>query len=227
MFGKITRRMALVIVGLLVFATPAFASLVVQNYLQADIQVGEACFVKVGGQDAISYVGTDPDDPLASFSDDPTDPVDPNTITVDGVNLLEERLTVRGMRGDRVTYTDVVRYQNNCEIPLEIQLIATAGNGTGDWSDRSARIYLSSTPVAVGGTPTLGFPGTAGSGWDLTPIVVEANTGAILPGNSQTGTVLVGPGEEIRGAITVSAGVNSTTTGIGTVNWVAQAVNQN
>ncbi len=227
MIGRISRRMALVVVGLMVFATPAFASLVVQNYMQADIQVGEACFVKIGGQDSVSYVGTDADDPLLNFSNDPTKPVDPDIIAVDGVNLLEERLTVRGMKGDRVTYTDVVRYQNNCEIPLEIQLVATAGNATGDWIDRSAFIYISSAPTAIGTAPVLGFPGTAGSGWDLTPIAVASNSGAISPGNNQTGSVLVAPGQEVRGAITVSAGVNASTTNIGTVNWVAQAVNQN
>ncbi len=225
MIGKISRRGAIVIVGLLIFATPAYASLVLQNFMQADIQVGEACFEKVGGDDPIAYVGTDADDPFVDFSKDPNKPVDPDVVQVDGVNLLEERLTVRGMRGDRVIYTDVVRYQNNCEIPLTIQLVTDGGSATGDWGDRSARVYISSNATAIGTNPTLGRPGTPASGWDPTPIVVEANTGAIPGANAQTGAVVVAPGQEVRGAIVVAAGVNSSTTGIGTINWIAEAVN--
>lgn len=227
MIGKISRRAALAIVGIMVFATPAFASLIVQNFMQADIQVGEACFVKVAGDDPISYVGGDADDPLASFSNDPNKAVDPDIIVVNGANLLEERLTVRGMRGDRVFYTDVVRYQNNCNIPLQIRLVTDAAAATGDWVDRSALVYLSSRPVAIGAEPSLGRPGTPNSGWDQTPIVVAATTGAIEFTNSQTGSVTVAPGQELRGAIVVLAGVNSSSNGIGTINWLAEAINEN
>ncbi len=227
MIGKISRRAAIVTVGLFIFATPAYASLVLQNFIQADIEVGEACFVKVGGNDAVSYVGTDADDPFVDFSKDPNKAVDPDVVQVDGVNLLEERLTIRGMRGDRVIYTDVIRYQNTCEIPLTMQLVTDGGSATGDWGDRSARVYISSSPTVIGGIPTLGRPGVAGSGWDPTPIVVEANTGAIPGANAQTGAVVVPPGQEVRGAIVVAAGVNSSTTNIGTINWIAEAVNNN
>jgi hypothetical protein len=213
--GRISRRGALVATAITVFATPAFASLVVQNFMEADISVAAACFVKVAGNDIGSYTAVDADDPNAGF-DGTT-----NTITVDGAGLLEEKLTVRGMIGDRVTYTDVVRYQNNCNVPLDVTLVASAPTATGDWTDRSARIYLSSV------TAPTGNPGAPASGWDATPIVVDAGTGNIPVTNAQTGTVTVAPGAEIRGAISVSAGVNAVATGIGTVNWVAEAENSN
>lgn len=222
--GRISRRSALLASAFMVFATPAFASLVVQNYMQADITVADACFVKVAGDDIASYAATaNPDDPLSTFSATLTD-----TITVDGTDLLEEQLTIRGMRGDRVTYTDVVRYQNNCNVALDVTLVASTATATGDWADRSARIYISEASHAIG-TPDAtftGFPGAASSGWNATPIVVE-DGGAIPALNAQTGTVTVDPGDEIYGAISVAAGVAATTTGTGTVNWVAQAVNAN
>lgn len=211
--GRISRRAALVVTAITVFATPAFASLLVQNFMEADVTVADACFVKVAGADIAQYTPTDADDPSAAF-DSTT-----NTITVDGADLLEEKLTVRGMVGDRVTYTDVVRYENNCDVPLDVTLVASTTTATGDWTDRSARIYISDVAV-----PT-GRPGAATSGWNATPIVVDADTGNIAATNAQTGTVTVAPGGEVRGAISVSAGVTASTAGIGTVNWVAEAVN--
>lgn len=219
---KISRRGALIATGLTVFATPAFASLIVQNYMEADFTVAAACFVKIAGDDTTSYLGTDANDPLATFSAGAT-----NTIQVDGANLLEEKLTIRGMRGDRVTYTDVVRYQNNCDVPLSISLVASTATATGDWTDRSARIYISDQTSPVGGTATKpsGAPGAPASGWNGTPIIVETN-GNIPASNAQTGVVTVDPGEEVFGALTISAGIASTA-GTGTVNWVAQAANAN
>lgn len=220
---KMSRRGALIATGLTVFATPAFASLIVQNYMEADFNVADACFVKIAGRDTLTYLGTDLNDPLATF-DGVT-----NTIQVDGANLIEEKLRIRGMKGDRVTYTDVVRYQNNCDIPLQVSLIASSATATGDWADRSARIYISDQASPVGAaipTKPSGAPGAPASGWNGTPIVVEVG-GAIPASNAQTGTVVVAPGQEIFGALTLAAGTAATTTGVGTVNWVAQALNAN
>ena len=224
MIGRISRRAMLIIVAMLVFATPAMASLVVQNFMEADITSADACFVKVAGDDFTSYTGSGVNDPLASFSND--EAVD--LIQINGADLLEEKITVRGMRGDRVMYTDVVRYQNNCDISLEVRLVTDAATATGDWTDRSARIYLSALPAAIGTDPAgLGQPGVAGEGWDINPILVEADTGAIPAGNQTTGTVTLAPGQELRGAFVISAGVNAPNGAIGTINWVAEATNLN
>lgn len=223
MIGRLTRRAAFSLVAVLVFATPAAASFVLQNLMEGEIASSDACFVKVAGADASSYPGAGATDPLAGFSNDPAT----DTVVFDGVELSQERVTVRGMRGDLVTYTDVVRFQNNCSVPLDVSLVADATSGTGDWIDRSARIYLSSSPVPIGGVPTLGRPGSAGSGWDPTAIVIEANSGAIPITNARTGAVTVDPGEELRGAVMVAAGINASNSSTGTVNWVVEAVNNN
>lgn len=223
MMGRISRRAMLIIVAMLVFATPATASLLVQNFMQADVSSAEACFVKVAGDDTASYDGA-----TFSANDDSTDAIDDDTVEINGVDLLEENITVEGMRGDRVMYTDVVRYQNNCDITMDIRLITDATTATGDWTDRSARIYLAALTATVGADPTgLGRPGATGEGWDATPIIVEANTGTIPVGNQATGTVSVAPGQEIRGAFVISAGINASDTSIGTINWVAEATHAN
>ncbi len=223
MISKLTRKTALVIVAFLVFATPAMASLVVQNFMQADISAADPCFFKVAGDDTITYTGADGDDPFVAF--DAT-----QTVQVDGSNLIEETISVRGMTGDRVVYTDVVRYQNRCNVPLDITLVADGANGTGDWADRSARIYISTSAGAIGAAdeaevPPAGLPGDVGaaSGWDASPIVVNAG-GAIS--ETATGTVTLNPGQELRGAIVISTGTGAGD-GVGTVNWQARATNNN
>ncbi len=222
--SRITRRGALLATALTVTATPAFASLVVQNFMQADLSVADACFVKTAGDDIGTYTAADGDDPNATFN--ATGDVD-SQISIEGANLLEEQISIRGMKGDRVSYTDVVRYENKCNYPLDVTLVATGTAGTGDWADRSARIYLSSTSAALGATTTpAGIPGDATSDWDATPIIVEAG-GTIPATNAQTGTVTVPAGEQLYGAISIAAGVNATTTGTGSVNWIAQAVHNN
>lgn len=218
--GRLSRRAALATVATLVVATPAMAGLVIQNQMQADITSSEACFSKVAGADDGAYTGATATSPLGGFNDDPAT----ETIEVDGVSLLEERLEVRGMRGDRVIYTDLVRFRNECGIPLEVTLVADANVGTGDWIDRSARIYLSATPVTIGSAVDLGRPGSGTGGWDPTPIIVEADSGAIPVTNARTGTVTLPPGQELRGAIAITAGVDSADGSVGTVNWVAEAV---
>ncbi len=218
-FGRLSRRAAMATVATLVVATPAMAGLVIQQQMQADITSAEGCFSKVAGADDGVFTGATATSPLGGFSDDPA----ADTVEIDGVNLLEAGLEVRGMRGSRVVYTDLVRFRNECDIALDVTLVADATVGTGDWIDRSARIYLSSTPQAIGAGGDLGRPGTPGGAWDPTPIIVEADSGAIPVTNARTGTVTLPPGQELRGAITISAGVDSADGSIGTVNWVVEA----
>ncbi len=220
---NLSRQTALLIVAFCVFATPAMASLVVQNYMQADITAADPCFFKTAGDDTTSYTGADADDPLVAF--DAT-----QTIQIDGSNLIEETISVRGMVGDRIVYTDVVRYQNRCDVTLDITLVADSSTGTGDWTDRSARIYLSTASDVIGADDAsevapAGLPGDvgAGSGWDANPIVIDAG-GAIS--ETSTGTISLAPGRELRGAIVVSTGTGAGS-GVGSVNWQARATNSN
>lgn len=223
MIGRLTRRSALLVVAFLVFATPAMASLVVQNYMQADISSADPCFFKAAGDDTVTYAGSDADDPFVAF--DAT-----QTVQIDGSNLIEETISVRGMKGDRVVYTDIVRYQNRCDVPLQISLVADSSNGTGDWTDRSARIYISASSDVIAASDAnevapAGLPGDIGaaSGWNGRPIVVDAGGNV---SESATGTVTLPPGRELRGAIVISTGTGAGS-GVGSINWQARASNSN
>ncbi len=223
MLSKLSTRGALLIVATLVFATPAMASLVVQNFMQAEITAADPCFFKAAGDDTISYTGADADDPFVAFDDT-------QTIQVDGSNLIQENIAVRGMTGDRVVYTDIVRYQNRCNVPLQITLVADSANGVGDWTDRSARVYLSTASDVIGADDAdevapPGLPGDvgAGSGWDARPIVVDAGGNV---SETTTGTITLAPGRELRGAIVISTGTGAGN-GTGTINWQARATNSN
>ncbi len=223
MIRRITKPVAIVIVALFVFATPALASLVVQNFMQADITAAEPCFFKAPGDDTITYnqADADADDPFVGFDA-------AQTTAVDGANLVEETLSIRGMIGDRIMYTDVVRYQNTCDVPLDIQLLASVAGG--NWNDRSAAIYLSSASDTIGAADAAeiapaGRPGDIGegSGWDAAPIVV--NAGGVI-GNDATGIITLAPGQELRGAVVISSGTTASPE-VGTVNWTAEATNSN
>jgi len=221
MLSKLTTRGALLLVATLVFATPAMASLVVQNFMQAEITAADPCFFKAAGDDTLTYTGADADDPFVAFDDT-------QTIQVDGSNLIQENIAVRGMTGDRVVYTDIVRYQNRCNVPLQITLVADSTTGVGDWNDRSARIYLSTASDVVGAAdadevPPAGLPGDVGAGWDAQPIVVDAGGNV---SETTTGTITLAPGRELRGAIVISTGTGAGD-GVGTINWQARATNSN
>lgn len=223
MLSKLTTKSALLLVAALVFATPAMASLVVQNFMQADITAADPCFFKAAGDDTLTYTGSDADDPFVAFDAS-------QTVQVDGSNLIEENISVRGMIGDRVVYTDIVRYQNRCDVPLDITLVADSTTGSGDWTDRSARIYLSTASDVIGADDAdevapAGLPGDVGvgSGWDATPIVVDAGGNV---SELSTGTITLAPGRELRGAIVISTGTGAGS-GVGTINWQARATNSN
>lgn len=214
--SRLSRRGAVIVLALLVFATPAFAAVIVQNFMTADVVAAPACFNKTAGADtALTTGGTN----LVEFSANPLT----DTTVVDGVTLLEEALTIRGMTGDRVTYTHIVNYVNNCDFDLSVQLVnATEGAATFDAGEARVELYLSEGPgpteaIGVAGGTTA--PGTVG--WDTTPIVVD---GAGTIATAQTGSVVVTAGTSIQGGVVVSieAGTVAATT-VGQLNWVATA----
>lgn len=206
---RFTRRSASVAILLLVLAAPAGASIIVQNYMEADLNASPPCFVKLSGQDPINSS-------QASFSNNPA----VNTIQVDNVDLLEEKLSLNAMTGDRVIYTDMVRYRNNCAEPITVQLTATEIVGAAWASDISAEIWLSNVPSPANIDPNLD-PGPPVDDWNDDAILIPAGTAAGTFTDS-TGTVVVAPSTEIQGAFVVSSDVGFTT-GTATVNWVASA----
>ncbi len=201
---KFTRRSAAIIVALLMVAAPAGASIIVQNFMEADITAAPPCFVKTTGSDPLNSS-------QASF-----DASGANTIAVDGVDLLEEKITVNGMTGDRVIYTDVVRYENNCLEPIDVVLTTNAV--AGDWTNLAAEIWISNIAAPAAVDPNLDG---VGGDWNDDYIIVPAGTtaGAFV---DSTGVITVAPGAEVQGAFVVSSDV-AFTAGTATVNWVAQA----
>ncbi len=201
---KFTRRSAAIIVALLMVAAPASASIIVQNFMEADITAAPPCFVKTTGDDAANST-------QASF-----DATGANTIAVDGVDLLEEKISVNGMTGDRVIYTDVVRYENNCAEAINVVL--TTNQVSGDWSELAAEIWISNIAAPASVDPNLDV---AADNWNDDYIIVPAGTAAGAFVDS-TGVITVAPGGEVQGAFVVSSDI-AFTAGTATVNWVAQA----
>jgi len=207
---KATRRSAAVLVALMFVAAPAGASIIVQNYMEADIVAAPPCFVKTTGDDPAGST-------LSTFD------ATTNTIAVDGTNLLEEKITVTGMVGDRVIYTDVVHYENNCDEPINVSL--TTVDASGDWTGVAAELWISNVAAPADIDPNLDAAGAA-SDWNDTGIIVPAGTAA-GPLVLSTGVVTVPAGGEVQGAYVISTD-NSVTptvppTTIASLNWVAQA----
>lgn len=204
-------RVAVLVLGLLMLAVPALAAVITQNFMRADVSADAACFTKVAGDDALAF-NNPALDPYLEFD---------NTVAVvdggSGLSLLQERLTVEGYAGDRITYTDYVHYENNCATPLTVTLVAEPDfNGDpakdGSWADVQASIYLS---VATNGTAGTNL---SSADWDASPIVVNATA---TPGS--TGSVTINPGEYVQGAIVIDADVASAGSGPYTLRYTAQA----
>ena len=155
---KFTRRSAALVVALLMVAAPAGASVIVQNFMEADITAAPPCFIKTEGSDAANST-------QATFDDSS------NTIAVDGVDLLEEKISVTGMTGDRVIYTDVVHYENNCAEPIDVVLTTNAV--AGDWTNLAAEIWISNNGAPAAIDPNLDG---VGGDWNDDYIIVPAGT---------------------------------------------------
>jgi len=224
---RITRRVGLASAALLVAATPAFASMLTENFMEAEIDSIDACFSKVGGADVgahgkavVGFVGD-----ATQFRDVDGSVNDAAVDEANEVKLLQEDVTVTGMIGDRVTYTDVVRYQNTCDEDILISLNLTETDG--DWADRTAKVYLSQNaatapeldvadPVAVADADIV----TDAAHWDQAPLHVDPD-GVIT--NARTTEVLLPTGQELRGAFVVATGVDASTTDSAILRWTAAA----
>ncbi len=213
---RINRRWAVAIIAVLLVAAPAAASVITQNFLRADVTTAEACFHKVEGDDAADF-GNAAFNPYADV-DLTTTITNPTT----GVTLLQETVTVIGYEGDRITYTDVVRYVNDCDYDISLRLVVEddpAGN-TGftaaEWTDKALSIYLS---LAAGVDGDFDDPAK----WDGSPIVIAKNDAS--PTSAETGTVTVAAGSSVQSAFVIEVddqgGSFSSTTG--TLRYTAEA----
>lgn len=211
--GRVSKRMAAATAALAIFATPALASFVIQSYMRADVGVADNCLVTAPGSDVASY-----NTEFGPFADHEANPMSPNRVTFE-----EDTLTVRGMRGDRVIYTDVARIRNECQVELRVSLNAAGSQGTG-WQYRYAEVYLSSATRPFDTTEYLGYPGDGSANWAAGPISVDG-TGLV---SASSAPVIVPAGQEVRVATVIEADMNPLAIeGTSTLSWEVTAINLN
>lgn len=213
---RFTRRTTTVAVLLLLVAAPAMASIIVQNFMQAEITAADPCFNKVGGNDPAGSG-------LADYADEDTLPQSTYTTTEDGVTLIGEQISLTGLRNDRAIYTDVVRYQNTCDTPIQVRLTA-ADAGTTAWTGYAAELWISNVDASVT-DPADVDPNidVVADHWNNTQIIVPSGSSGLITGaNASTGTVTVPVGGEVQGAFIVTTA--DAAAGSVTLQWVAEAV---
>jgi hypothetical protein len=181
------RSLRFAVAGIAVLAaTPAAASVVMQNFVRADVDKADACMVKVAGKDAGTF--NNPGKlPYVAFSD-------ADSIVVNDTKLINETLSITALKGDRLLVSDGMRIVNKCAYSITVQLAAEADPAGGaaieNWKEMHMELFLASKP---GGAGTLPF--SAATNWDMSPVVANAD-GSL--GNTVTGSVTLGAGEEVQ-----------------------------
>jgi hypothetical protein len=205
--------------AVLVTAVPAGAAVIMQNFVKADITRAAACMTKVEGNDARTY---------ATAANAPYFDVNETNVaaTTDGVSLLNEAITVKAFKGDRMIASDVMRIRNTCNAPITVQLkneaqpFTGATATSGDWTELSVKMYLGKSAVAATVFPAALTAGTSltdfsvGAQWDATPVAVKwsgAGTTATVI-NATTGTMTIPANQEVQVGFAVDAGTTTATT---------------
>ncbi len=171
--------------------------------MRADVTGAAARFVKVAGADVAATADVDFDNTTTTVS------------ATTGITFLQETISVTGYAGDRVTYSDVVRYQNTCDYDITVTLRAEAdpaGNpdlSAAGWADKYARVYISNTAA----------PALPVGGGDWSGNYIEVSGGAVA--NATAGPVAVTSGSEVQGAFLIETDDGSATTG--TLRYTAEA----
>lgn len=205
-----TRRWAGILIAMMMIAVPASAAVITQNFMRSDVTVNAACFTKTAGTDASSGSG------FLSFNGGAT--IQDPTGTVD---LIQETMSVQGFAGDRLIYTDAVRFNNNC--PDDIALTFVSENDPANglaidpvfvdgefWTDVDISIYM-----ATVATPT-GTPGSSGD-WQ---VMMRVSGGTV---SDQLSTVNIPDSTSRSMAVVIDTDDGVTTTATGTLRWTAQA----
>jgi hypothetical protein len=203
-------------------AAPAAASVIIENFIKADVTVAAACFTKVGGQDHIAYNngGVAPGAASALWVNFDTTP----TLSAGGVNLINETVSLRGYAGDRTRFTDVIRYKNTCGFPLSVKLISeadaatpTAGAAVSPSWNGGVSVFLSTVSDTVGGAAPTSSVDFASVNWNR-QFAID-NAGAMTSAGSVS--VTVPAGDELQGGFLVD--LANTATGTRTLRFTAQA----
>jgi hypothetical protein len=189
------RSLRLAVAGIAVLAaTPAAASVVMQNFARVDVDTAAACMVKVAGADSTAYSSA-ASLPYVAFSDT-------GSITANGANLINEKISITGLRGDRLLISDAMRIKNTCNYAINVQLTAEADAATptanpqiSSWPNVHMKVYVASS--ASPALPAAGklLPFTSANGWDTSPITVSS-AGSVT--TAQTGSIALAAGAELQ-----------------------------
>lgn len=214
---RVTRRAAIATVAFVSIAAPAAAGVLIQNFIKGTVTAVAPCFVKVAGVDSTTYgtagalAGTGP---YVKFDATPT-------LSAGGVALINETVAIRGFSGDRTKYTDVIRYQNNCAVPMNIRLTAEADPAagavtSGPW-DSSVRVFLSTAAATVPVASTSLETDT--TNWNQQFFIDAAGT-IVTTGST---TITVAAGGQLQGAFTVDVPSTAVAASTRTFRYTATA----
>lgn len=213
--NKLRGRLGLPIIAVLLIAAPAAASVITQAFGQGNVTGAAACFTRAEGDDATTY---------ANVASDPYADVDTTGTVTDaasGVIFVQDVVTVTGYAGARTTYTDVVRFVNGCDHPIDLTLTVEADPAnnadlSGTWTDKAVKLY-----VAENAAP--GSDLSNATDWNQTFIhVAKGDTSGSVTAAS-TGTVTIPAGSQFQGAFVIE--VDDTGAGTtGTFRYTAEAL---
>jgi hypothetical protein len=209
---RISRRTAVATVALLSVAVPAGASVIIQNFIVANVTAKAPCFVKTAGTDSTTYGTAGALGGVGPYVKVDTTPV----LAAGGVNLINETIDIRGFAGDRTKYTDVIRYTNNCTVPMTVRLTAEidpAGNAvtSAGW-DMVVRGFVSKVVAPVASTSLE----TDALNWDQQFSI--SGTGVVTATGS---AITLASGASLQGAFSVD--VTSGSTAVRTFRYTATA----
>jgi hypothetical protein len=195
---------------------PASAAVIVKNYMATQVTRATECLIGVNGTDPLTLPTGFPS--IATSSDVVT--------STEGVPLLRQIITVRGVQPERTVAADAVRIRNRCNRNISVT-VATGAHGVtepavaGEWKDLSMRVYLSKKATAAPASDSLPpiaptaliAPGasfsdpTVAAFWDATPLSVSKSTGGVgaIVGTT-TGTVVLAANQDLQLGIVVDAG---------------------
>jgi len=225
---------------MLTVATPAYAAILVQNFMQFDVVVDDPPITKLAGvDDALSdYLTVNLGGTITNSDSTLGTPGNNDT------NLSHEVISFTCFAGDRTYYTDVIQLDNTTaaedwDVTLTVEDDLT-GDGAGDalgyntvaavetnFTAGDADIWLftsaADSPVANSNTTNLPNPGNYGSlgAWldGASPngaIQLEVVGGTLSAAQSVTGPFTIPAGEERQLALVVDCGSNMVDGEVGT-----------
>jgi hypothetical protein len=188
---RMTRRGAGMLIALMLIAVPAAAAVMTQTFVKATASLEDTCFDLEAGNDATRFPG------LVTFDAGPT-------IQAAGGNadLVAAEVTVKGQVGDRVVYSDVAFFTNDCG-SVTLRLLSASDPAGGDelepavgsgsiWEDVDIYVYVQN----ASGIPLASNPIDDPADWTEMLSVVNGSV-------SESGSVTMTNGTERRLAFVI------------------------